>query len=334
MILALLLHAVSLEGTAPLPPSGPAAERGTVLVQNFFSPALGARKRYLIYLPRSYAKETRRRYPVGYLLHGYTGNEADWVSRGDLDVVADSVFGKQDPELILVMPDGDNSFWANWTESPGYGACAQDSSLAEAAGSFCVPFSRYGDYIAQDLVAHVDSTYRTLADRAHRGLLGLSMGGTGALTLAFTYPEVFTATVAISAVAAPLYLGPHPYAAPARQAKSLDGLEQSLGRKLTPQTRARWGNDTTLWWRYDPARAARRVQESGGQLPTIRLDAGWDDPYIDQNRALHAGLAELAVPHEFLEREGRHDWAYWRMHGGETLVWLSRRLITRRPGGG
>jgi S-formylglutathione hydrolase FrmB len=236
----LALHSSLPAGSASAQP------HGTVLVQSFFSKALGARKRYLIYLPPSYTRSSRTRYPVAYLLHGRTGNEADWVVRGDLDAVADSVFSSGVPELILVMPDGDNSFWVNWAESPGYERCASDSTLAESAGSFCVPFSRYGDYLARDLVAQVDSGYRTLPQRAHRGMMGLSMGGTGALTLATTYPEVFTAAAALSAPN-PFYLGPHPYEKPAHYAESLAAMEQSLGRPLGPFTRARWGADTTSW---------------------------------------------------------------------------------------
>jgi len=131
-----------------------------------------------------------------------------------------------------VMPDGDNSFWVNWEASPGVAACAADSLLAEAAPAFCVPVSRYGDYVARDLVAQVDSAFRTRADRAHRGVAGLSMGGTGALTLALSFPEVFSAVAALSSVAAPFYLGPRPYLAPARQAHSLRDIEEEMGRPL------------------------------------------------------------------------------------------------------
>jgi putative tributyrin esterase len=309
------------------PPRRP--ELGTLQVRSFFSPALGARKRYLVYLPPSYARRRGTRYSVAYLLHGRTGNEADWVVRGDLDVVADSLFGREQG-MILVMPDGDNSFWVNWTESPGYAACAADTLLTEAAPSFCVPHERYGDYVARDLVAEIDARFPTLADRSHRGLIGLSMGGTGALTLALTYPEVFAAVTALSGVASPFYLGPRPYQPPARQATSLAEIEQDMGRKLTPVTRARWGADTNGWWRHDPERAALRLRRAGAALPAIRLDVGRRDPYLDQNRALDAALRRLAAEHEYLERDGGHEWSYWRAHLGETLDWTRRRLAPLR----
>jgi S-formylglutathione hydrolase FrmB len=320
IVLVTACHAAAAPAPLPLERD----RHGWVRYESLFSPALGVRKRYLIYLPPSYRQESRRRYPVVYVLHGATGNEADWVARGDLNLIADSVFARGLPELIFVMPDGDNSFWVNWAISPGLQDCARNAELTEAATSFCVAASRYGDYLAGDLVAHVDSAYRTLGDRAHRGLMGLSMGGTGALTLALTYPRSFSATAAFSAVAAPFYLGPHPYRAPARQATSFDELDQALG---SPQPgRRRYGIDTTLWSRYDPERAARVLRQSGGPLPAIRLDVGRDDPYIDQNRALDAALTALGVPHQYYEREGAHHWVYWRTHTAETLVWLAGYL--------
>ena len=306
-------------------PPAPVAPRGTVLVRSFFAPALGAHKRYLVYLPPSYSRKPGRRYPVVYVLHGRTGNEADWVARGDLDRVADSVFAAGAPELILIMADGDNSFWVNWAESPGYAACARDSLLTEAATSFCVPTSRYGDYLARDLVAQVDSGFRTLAAPAHRGLLGLSMGGTGALTLALDFPHVFAAAVALSAPQ-PFYLGPHPYQTPAVQATSLDAVEQALGRKLGPMTRARWGADTAQWWRHDPERAARRLIQSGGAVPVLLLEVGKGDPYADENRALDAAFTTLGLAHQFLLEDGGHEWSFWRAHSGAALAWLGRRL--------
>jgi len=310
----------------PLPgQTAHAVARGEVRFESFYAPALGVRKRFVVYLPPSYARNARRRFPVAYFLHGRTGNEADWVARGDLDVVADSAFAAGIREMILVMPDGDNSFWSNWARSVDYDDCAGDSLLEETAETFCVRSSGYGDYVARGLVALVDSAFRTQADRGHRVIAGLSMGGTGALVLALTYPDVFGAAASLSGVAAPLYLGPDPYRAPARYVESIDAWERELGRPL-PRWRARWGEDSTLWWRHDPARAARRLRLMGGTPPAIRLDVGLDDLYLNQNRALHEVLTNLGLAHEYVERPGAHQWAYWRAHAGETLAWLAGRM--------
>jgi len=195
-LVALLAVCAASAGQAQ---SAAVAERGTLVVRSFASAALGVRKGYQVYLPAAYAHDSTRRFPVAYLLHGRSGNETEWTARGDLVVVADSLFSQGAPELILVMPDGDNSFWVNWESWPGLAACARDTTLAEAAESFCVESAGYGDYVAHDLVAEVDAAFRTLAARAHRGLLGVSMGGTGALTLALGYADVFGATAAFAA---------------------------------------------------------------------------------------------------------------------------------------
>ena len=326
LLLALAPAVRSQTGPAPRLP-----EPGTLQVRSFYSRALGARKRYLIYLPPSYAHRRGARYPVVYLLHGRSGNEAEWVAKGDLPAVADSLFGAGVPGMILVLPDGDNSFWVNWEASPGVAACAADSLLAEAAPTFCVPASRYGDYVARDLVAQVDSAFRTRADRAHRGVAGLSMGGTGALTLALSFPEVFSAVAALSSVAAPFYLGPRPYVAPARQAHSLRDIEEEMGRPLGQFTRMRWGADTAAWWRHDPERAARRLQAGGRAFPAIRVEVGIRDPYLDENRAFAAALRELHVVHQYIEGEGGHQWSFWRAGLAATLLWLQQQLAPARP---
>src|SRR5216117_2814327 len=146
------------------------APHGTVRVERFFSPAVGVEKHYLIYLPPSYATAPARRYPVAYYLHGLTENEADWVSLASIDVVADSLIAGGSPEMIVVMPDGDDGWYTNWEEAPQpYGACLVDTLLNRGVPALCVVQARYEDYIARDLVRHVDSTYRTLCDRRHRG---------------------------------------------------------------------------------------------------------------------------------------------------------------------
>jgi putative tributyrin esterase len=316
-----LLGALACTGAPETGPAGP----GTIRIDRFPSPALGVSKRYAIYLPAGYAENPGRRYPVVYLLHGLRGNEGEWVARAGLDVVADSLAAAGLPAMILVMPDGDGSFYVNWAESPGFGGCAADSTLPETADAFCVHESRYGDYVARDLVTHVDSVYRTMASRRRRAVAGLSMGGTGALTLALNYPDVFAAAAALGAVAMPMYLGPHPYRPPHHEALSFDTLEAVLGRPL-PGWRMRWGTDTSGWWRTDPARAARRLRAAGGAAPALRLDVGGDDPYLDENRALAAELAALDLPPDLVERPGGHTWAYWRAHIADNLVWLARHL--------
>lgn len=304
-----------------------ALPRGTVQVASFFSPSLGVRKHYEIYLPPSYATDPTRRYPVAYYLHGADGNESDWVSRAAIDWVMDSLIARGVPEMILVMPDGDESWYATSATPADPDTCAQ-ARLNEAADLHCVAHARYDLYIAHDLVGHVDSTYRTLADRRHRAIGGLSMGGYGALVIALGAPDVFSAVVSHSGVVSLLYVGPHPYAPPARYASSsLDTLRVALGTRLWTEMVAILGDDVAAWRAHDPTELARRLKEAGRPVPAIYFDAGREDRLtIDRNRAFDAELSALGVAHEFREWPGTHSWPYWHAHVGEGLAWLGARI--------
>lgn len=316
----LLLLTLSLVAT---PPSAP--PRGEVRSGRFYAEALGVWKRYFVYLPPSYGREPRRRFPVAYYLHGLSGNESDWISRANIDVAMDSLVAGGAPEMILVLPDGDDGWYANWAEPRDPVDCAADTTLAEAADAYCVAHYRYADYIVRDLVAHVDSAYRTLADRAHRGIAGLSMGGYGAITLALRYPDEFAAAASHSGVLSPFYGGPHPFAGSPRYYTSRDSLAAAWGsiwHALAPV----FGADTTRWWAGDPARLVRGLRAAHRPVPDLFFDVGRQDGLADESRAFHAELVALGVPHAYAEWPGRHSWPYWHAHVGESLAWLATRI--------
>lgn len=310
---AVLLGWSALQGQA-------AAPAGTTAGGQLASPALGVAKRYLVHLPPSYATHPRRSYPVIYLLHGLTGTEADWLTRGDLATIADSLVASGGPEVIFVMPDGDNGWWSNWAATLTGADCLTDPAIAESAATFCVARAAYGDYLADDLVHHVDATLRTIADRSHRGIAGISVGGTGAMTLGLTRPDRFAAIVAFSAPASPLQVGA------TAAVTSLPAWEAARGRPLNPPWRARWGADTGTWWRHDPARAARRLVAAAAPRPRILIEVGTDDPYLTENRVLVAELGRLGIAHRYAESSGAHDWQFWRRRIPAALAWLAKTV--------
>src|SRR5689334_7451309 len=108
---------------APIPASATATS-GHVSEEWFFSEALGVRKHALGYLPASYARDATRRYPVAYYLHGLSGAEADWMAKGSIDVAADSLFAAGTPEMIVVLPDGDDGWYTTWVHQFSYRTCA------------------------------------------------------------------------------------------------------------------------------------------------------------------------------------------------------------------
>ncbi|MDR7418116.1 MAG: alpha/beta hydrolase-fold protein [Armatimonadota bacterium] len=135
-----------------------------------------------VYLPPGYDHGTAR-YPVIYWLHGFTGiglsaiNANPWIP--SLPQCMDRVIAGGAPPAILVMVDGFTKFGG--------------SQYLNSAAT-----GRYEDYVAGEVVAHIDRRYRTLASAAHRGINGKSSGGYGALVLAMRHPDVFGAVASHS----------------------------------------------------------------------------------------------------------------------------------------
>ena len=297
---------------------------GNVHEDIFFSPALGVRKHLVVYLPPSYGRDTTRRYPVAYYLHGLSGTETDWLSKGSLDAVADSLFARGTPETIIVLPDGDDGWYTTWVDQITARACA-DSLKTESPDRYCVAHERYDEYVARDVVHHVDSAYRTRADRDNRGVGGLSMGGYGALAIALRYPDVFGAAASHSGVLSPMYVGPRPFAEPAKYASTVEEIHPAAGMYFSRYLHF-WGTDLERWRANDPALLAAGVRRRGQRMPSIFIDCGRDDGFIDQNRAIHSELVKLGVQHEYAEWPGAHTWIYWHSHVSQSLAWMARKL--------
>jgi predicted esterase len=130
-----------------------------------------------IYLPPGYDASDER-YPVVYALHGIFTNQKDDILGMGVQINSQIAEGEA-REMILVFPDGDNLFGgSNYMSSPTIGD--------------------YETYISQELVAYVDSNYRTIPNRDARGIAGCSMGGNGALHLAFKFPDIFSTAAGFS----------------------------------------------------------------------------------------------------------------------------------------
>lgn len=160
----------ALPPTQNAPPVSPYVGqiRGRLVNVQFFSPSLGEDMPYFIYLPPGYQEE-RRLYPVLYMLHGNSGSYEEWLAYGLVDRADRMIVSRQILPLIIVLPQGDFSYWIN--------------HLGDEP--------QWGDYLSIDLVRHIGATYRVFPDPDRRAVGGLSMGGTGALLNAFWKPDVF-----------------------------------------------------------------------------------------------------------------------------------------------
>lgn len=145
----------------------------------FHSEILGCDKNFSVLLPKSYAKEPDRKYPVVYMLHGGGENDWEWANI-PCQMISEAVTKVTNDgsacEAILVFP--------NATEvKSGYNN--RDDW-------------KYEDYFFQELMPYVESHYRVIADKGHRAVGGLSMGAGGTFTFAVKYPEYFSSAYAIS----------------------------------------------------------------------------------------------------------------------------------------
>jgi pimeloyl-ACP methyl ester carboxylesterase len=133
-----------------------------------------------VYLPPSYQNEPNRRYPVVYTLHGYGLHAEQWVGFANFASLEKDVAAGTAKEMILVSPD----------------------AFSLQNGSFYSSSPTTGDwetFLATELVGYIDSHYRSLANRASRGLVGHSMGGYGTFRLGMKHPEVFSSLFSMSA---------------------------------------------------------------------------------------------------------------------------------------
>jgi S-formylglutathione hydrolase FrmB len=265
-----------------------------------------------------------------YYLHGLFGDETNWMRQGRLPATMDTLVAAGMPELIVVTPDGDDGWYTTWNSLGDWATC-RTAPPRETVERYCVPWPHYDDYVARDLVAHVDSTFRTLAQRAHRGIGGLSMGGYGAVSLALAYPDVFVAAASHSGVLSPLRLAGTAADAPASVAYA--GGEAALARswgRLWPQISRAFGRDTMAWWARDPGRLAERLlRVRPAAMPQLFIDVGREDGIVHQSRDLHRRLEALGVPHRYAEWPGGHDWPYWSRHLPESLRWLAGHVAPR-----
>jgi putative tributyrin esterase len=305
---------------------------GTVITDTLWSQALGARKSLVVYLPPSYAVNPSRRYPVAYYLHGAAGDETNWTRHGRLGLVMDSLVAAGHPEMIVAMPDGDPySFYTTYNLLLDAAGCRRvmlpDTASAATAQRDCVAWPHYDDYIAYDVVRHVDTKYRTLAARERRAIAGLSMGGYGAISLALRYPAVFAAAASHSGVISPLEFAPAPFEQPQLPRSPADSARFArIKRGFAPATRAIFGTDSAGWYSRDPATIAARLRSTGAPLPHLFVDSGTEDVYTPQSRAFRDAMRTRGIPLEYREWPGEHTWAYWRAHLGESLTWIGARI--------
>jgi S-formylglutathione hydrolase FrmB len=126
----------------------------------------------IVFLPPSYSKDSSRRYPAVYALHGYSIGAEQWSHEIHVPQTIEGAFAQGAREMIVVLPDSKT---------------AHNGSMYSSS----VTTGDFERFIAHDVVEYIDAHYRTLADRRSRGLAGHSMGGYGTARIGMKHPEVF-----------------------------------------------------------------------------------------------------------------------------------------------
>ncbi len=268
----------------------PAGAAGRAECRSIPSRILGRPVAYCVLLPASFDADKTRRYPVLYFLHGLGENEQTLVNFGGMNLVEDLWEQKELGEFLIVTPDGDSSFYVN----------SRDGR------------QRYEDFVLQELMPFIERRYRVREGRENRGIGGVSMGGYGALRLAFRYPALFGSVSAHSA--ALLEKLPAATIGDPRASARLRILGGVFG--LPP--------DPAFWERNSPLTLAR----AGTRLGRLKIyfDCGKEDDFGFNAGAekLHDLLQSRKIPHEFHLYPGGHDWRYVAEHLAASLEFHSR----------
>jgi S-formylglutathione hydrolase FrmB len=146
---------------------------------------------------------------------------------------------------------------------------------------------RYETYIGKEVPEYIDKHYNTIPDKKARAITGLSMGGHGGLFLGFRHPDIFGACGSMSG-----------------------GVDLSFSRNKFDVMK-RIGdtiNHADNWKKYS---VINLVETYPGDTLAIIFDCGTEDFFYNNNHALHEKMVKLKIPHEYIERPGKHDWAYW-----------------------
>jgi S-formylglutathione hydrolase FrmB len=263
--------------------------------------SVGRKLKYNIALPAKY-DQTTDRYPVLYLLHGYSSNYTAWARLGAGEYA-------RAYDLIVVMPDVGNSWYVNWAKS-------EDSQK-----------NNWEDFVTKDLIGHIDSTYRTIAKREGRAINGLSMGGYGGLMLGLRHPDLFCSIGSESgAISFAKQVGER-----LKGGQALPRRDRPLSKQPDPKIgiegfssqveRSPKGQIFTTadeCAAYDPFQLVLKIPKD--KLPHICIDCGTEDRLITSSQDFEKLLQDNKIPFTYAQSPGEHKGPYWAREVGHAMA--------------
>lgn len=239
---------------------------GTVAKVWYDSPKLGFKRRMSVYTPPGYEASVDR-YPVLYLLHGMGGDEDAWLTQGRAAQIFDNLIAKGEMQpMIVVMPNGN----ASQEAAPG------ETHFGLVPPTIALPHTMDGAFeeAFPDLIVFVDKNFRTLADKSHRAIAGLSMGGYHSHHVSKQYPDMFDYVGLFSAAITPR------------------SDESEIYRDRTSKLKRQFADTPALYW----------------------IGIGKDDFLYAENEALRKEFDDLGLKYVYHESDGGHIWKNWRAY--------------------
>ncbi len=260
---------------------------------SMYSNILNKEIRFSILLPSDYYKNTDK-YSTVYLLHGLGDNESSWIEYGEIDQIAKQLWAENEIiPMIFVMPQGFNSYYSN----------TYDSTFM------------YRDMFTKELVPYIDGHYRTLSNRNHRALLGYSMGGFGAMSLALKNPELFSISVPMS-----------------MSVRTQDQYETENAEEWDQQWGSIFGGVgtngtdriTDFYKANSPFYLLPKYKNAAHESLRFYLFNGdREHTLAKSNEELHVLMRNLGISHQYKVGKGGHSFSFWRTSMPDALRFIS-----------
>jgi enterochelin esterase-like enzyme len=257
-----------------VPGGGPAfydvqdAPHGEIRTLLYKSRSNGVTRELTVYVPPGYDQARSVRYPVLYLLHGFANDQHSWHRYGRANDILDNLLAQRViAPFLVVMPLGYGGARVN---GDGSGIAPQGADGARGDPGL------YERDLLEDIIPMIDGTYRTLADRRHRAIVGFSMGGGQAGRFGLGHLDTFSQVGIMSA--------------------GLGGGGSAAA-----------GADPIAPLASDPAKTNKLID-------LLWIACGKDDAAMKGARALHDALDKAGIVHTFVETEGAHHWRVWRRY--------------------
>jgi putative tributyrin esterase len=229
----------------------------------FRSSSLGREIQYRVVVPASITQGEKL--PVVYLLHGGGADFHSWTNDSDVARFAEY-------RLVLVMPEGGSSYYVNSVEHL---------------------HDRYEDYIVNDVIADSQNKFPIAAGREHRAIVGISMGGFGAVNLSLRHPDLFAFVGALS---------------PAVDVPSRPFSIKRIGQwREHSSIFGPWGSETRR--ANDPYLLVASVDPA--VTPYFYVSCGEQEGLLPANRKLARLFADHRFRFEFHAGPGGHNWNQW-----------------------